>query len=127
MVERAKRACYGAGSLKEVPRAWLTGAFTETDGLFCLRPAIRDRVATLRQDIREALPDGPFDLILCRNLVFTYFDAGLQSVILARVYEHLAPGGALVIGNAEVLPERPADLLDWGQGFGVYRKAQLAA
>lgn len=127
LVERAQRACYRAGSLKEVPRAWLTGAFIETDGLFRLRPAFRDRVAFRREDIRAALPDGPFDLILCRNLVFTYFDAGLQSTILGRVFERLVAGGALVIGRTEVLPQSPADLSEWGQGFGVYRKAQLAA
>ena len=126
LLERARRACYQAGSLREVPRAWLAGAFTETDGLFRLRPAFRDRVAILRQDIREALPDGPFDLILCRNLAFTYFDAGLQSMILGRVFDRLVPGGALVIGRTEVLPERPAGLSDWGRGFGVYRKAQPA-
>lgn len=25
------------------------------------------------QDLREEMLDGPFDLILCRNLAFTYF------------------------------------------------------
>ena len=124
LLERARRACYGTGSLKEVPRAWLTEAFTGTDGFFRLRPAFRDRVAFRRQDIREALPDGPFDLILCRNLVFTYFDAGLQGVILARVLERLVAGGALVIGKSEVLADRPAGLADWGRGLGVYRKAE---
>lgn len=123
LVERARQACYQAGSLKEMPRAWLAGAFTESDGLFFLRPAFRDRVAVLRQDIREALPDGPFDLILCRNLVFTYFDAGSQSVILGRVLDRLVAGGALVIGNTEDLPQRPAGLSHWGRGLGVYRKA----
>ena len=29
-------------------------------------------------DIRRSMHDGPFDLILCRNLVFTYFDEAMQ-------------------------------------------------
>ena len=126
MLGRAQKACYAFGSLKEAPRAWLAEAFTETGSLLCVRPAVRDRVAFRRQDVREALPDGPFDLILCRNLVFTYFDTGLQSMILARVLERLVPGGALVIGHSEVLPHPPAGLSDWGQEFGVYRKAEPA-
>lgn len=35
------------------------------------------------QDIRLAEPEGAFDLILCRNLAFTYFEPGLQKEILS--------------------------------------------
>ena len=39
------------------------------------------------------MPDGPFDLILCRNLVFTYFDEALQRRISKQLRERLRPGG----------------------------------
>lgn len=59
----------------------------------------------LVQDIRREMPDGPFDLILCRNLVFTYFDEALQRELLDRIRERLEPGGYLAVGRKEVLPE----------------------
>ena len=30
------------------------------------------------QDVRDAVPEGRFHLILCRNLAFTYFEEALQ-------------------------------------------------
>ena len=30
------------------------------------------------QDIRRGVPNGLFHLLLCRNMVFTYFDEKLQ-------------------------------------------------
>jgi chemotaxis protein methyltransferase CheR len=50
------------------------------------------------------MPDGPFDLILCRNLVFTYFDEALQRRISEQLRERLRPGGFLVLGVHEALP-----------------------
>lgn len=46
--------------------------------------------------------DGPFDLILCRN-VLIYFDAASRRGVIDRLIDHLAPGGSLLIGHAETL------------------------
>jgi chemotaxis protein methyltransferase CheR len=59
------------------------------------------------------LPERQFDLILCRNLVFTYFDTPTQQAMLARLLTHLQPGGALVIGRREALPAGAGGLLPW--------------
>jgi chemotaxis protein methyltransferase CheR len=103
-ISRARIACYGRGSLKELPRTWLQQGFRQSDGLFCLKPELRDRVDLRLQDIRTAMPDGPFDVILCRNLVFTYFDEAQQRQVLANMVDRLAPGGFLVLGKHEALP-----------------------
>ncbi|MDH3793205.1 MAG: hypothetical protein OES41_15820, partial [Rhodospirillales bacterium] len=73
------------------------------------------------QDIREKQPDGPFDLILCRNLVFTYFQEPLQRAVLERIDCRLRGGGVLVIGSHERLPDGAPGYarLD---GLPVYRK-----
>ena len=77
----------------------------------------------LQQDIRETAPAGPFHLVLCRSLVFTYFDDALQRAILRRMTERLIPGGALVIGALETLPEDVSGLEAWStRQLGVYRK-----
>ena len=45
-----------------------------------------------------------FDLILCRNLAFTYFDVPAQESVAAALASRLGPGGALVVGSHERLP-----------------------
>ena len=58
----------------------------------------------LDQDIRRSYPEGPFDLIPCRNLVVIYFETTLQAAITERLAERLVSGGALVLGIHESLP-----------------------
>jgi chemotaxis protein methyltransferase CheR len=54
--------------------------------------------------VRQEAPAGRFDLVLCRNLAFTYFAAPLQEAVLERIAASLAPQGLLVIGSHEHLP-----------------------
>jgi chemotaxis protein methyltransferase CheR len=104
VLQRADRGCYKANSLRELPPSLREQAFELVDGQLCVRPEHRTGVTFLRQDIRTMMPDGPFDLVLCRNLVFTYFAPALQRTILERILERLAPRGYLVIGSHERLP-----------------------
>lgn len=75
----------------------------------------------VQQDIRESIPDGPFDLILCRNAVLTYFLAAEQQEVMQRIIERLRPGGALVIGLHEALPHSCAGFASWTSTRAVYR------
>ena len=111
MLERARRGCYPKGSLKELSDAWINAAFSRSGDEFCIRPAYRDGIDWRVQDIRHAMPDGPFDLIVCRYLVFTYFDEPLQRVCLERIAERLQPRGLLVLGKHEHLPEEAAGFI----------------
>ena len=80
-------------------------------------------VSFLQQDVRRAWPDGPFQLVLCRNVVCTYFAPELQRRVLEALATRLGPGGVLVLGKGETLPEdTPGFLLEPG-GLPVYRKA----
>ena len=62
----------------------------------------------LCQDIRAAQPDGPSEFVLCRNLVLTYFDPGLQGRALADIAARMRPGAALVVDKDEALPAAAA-------------------
>jgi chemotaxis protein methyltransferase CheR len=74
------------------------------------------------EDVRTRMPDGPFHLILCRNVVFTYFDAALQRQTLRGIVQRLRSGGALVIGVSESLPDGVEGLEPWPGGRAVYRR-----
>jgi chemotaxis protein methyltransferase CheR len=50
------------------------------------------------------MPEGPFDLVLCRNLVLTYFEPLLKMRVMRNLAARLRRGGHLVIGAHEALP-----------------------
>jgi chemotaxis protein methyltransferase CheR len=104
LLERAMRGCYRQSSLRELPPEWIERAFEPSADAWCLRAELRAVVNFQRADIRRALPPGPFQLILCRNLVFTYFDEQEQQRLLRELNARLAPNGYLVIGGHERLP-----------------------
>jgi chemotaxis protein methyltransferase CheR len=54
--------------------------------------------------MRQALPSGPFDLILCRNAAFTCLDTVGQHEVAERLVQRLRRGGALLLGKHEALP-----------------------
>jgi chemotaxis protein methyltransferase CheR len=121
MLARARTACYGRGSVKELPEPLLARGFARKGKHYFLKPEFRARVEFICQDIREELPPGPFHLILCRNLVFTYFSEELQGEMLARLHSRLLPGGALVIGIHESLPATGL-FAPWPQGVKIFQK-----
>lgn len=122
LIERAKMACYTLSSLKELPDNWRNMAFVQSNNRYCLKPEHQTCVEFLSHDVRNAAPDGPFDLILCRNLVFTYFEYSMQRELLSHLYQALHPDGELIIGADESLPEENAEFTTRSRTLGVYRK-----
>ncbi len=105
LLARARQGRYRRSSLKELPPDWLARAFVREGDHYAIRPEYTVAIKWRLEDIRETMPDGPFDLIFCRYLVFTYFDASLQREIYERLRARLAPGGEILIGSHERLPE----------------------
>jgi chemotaxis protein methyltransferase CheR len=122
MIERAKAACYARSSLKDLPPHWVEQAFTRCGPLFCLKAEFREGVQFDVQDIRQSVPDGSFDLILGRNLAFTYFDEVLQRHISDQLRERLRRGGFLVLGMHETLPGEASGLKRISLNLPVYRR-----
>jgi chemotaxis protein methyltransferase CheR len=111
LLERAREGCYPASSLKELPRELLETAFVWEGKQFLVRDEHRAGVEFRQQDIREAMPPGPFDLVLCRNPAFTYFDEDGQREVLRGIDERLVAEGYLVLGAQESLPGGVPDLV----------------
>jgi chemotaxis protein methyltransferase CheR len=121
VLERARLAVYEAGSLRELPRTQLEEAFDLDEGAYRLRERFRAPVEFRKADVRDALPAPSFHLLLCRNVVFTYFDEDLQRQTLDRALSTLVPGGAFVVAPHEKLP--PGSPLEpWFPKLGLYRR-----
>jgi chemotaxis protein methyltransferase CheR len=109
LLERAARGCYAESSLKELPAELRASGLD--DG--CVRPHVRSRVTFACHDVREEPPGRGFDLVLCRNLVFTYFEESLQLEVAKTLAGALAEGGTLVVGAHEALPGGLDELEPW--------------
>ncbi len=125
LLERARRGCYPKGSLKELPEAWIDTAFSPSDDEYCIRAAFREGIDWREQDLRRTTPEGPFDLILCRYLAFTYFDEPLQRACLTRMADCLRPHGLLVLGKHEALPEGAAGFTLVNAHQRIYEKIRV--
>jgi chemotaxis protein methyltransferase CheR len=104
LLGRAREGRYGAGSLKELPERIVREAFERHGDELSLRDDLRRGVTFVREDLRKTSPLGLFDLVLCRNLAFTYFDEAHRRRALERLAASLRPRGFLIIGRHETLP-----------------------
>ena len=122
LLERAGQGIYSRSSLKDLPEEWIDKAFDKTASKYRIREAFKQNVAFFRQDVREQCPPGDFDLILCRNLVFTYFSEELQSMILKKIIGKLKSGGFLIVGAHESIPNSKDVLIPYGRSRVIYQR-----
>ena len=126
LLERAAAGCYRASSLDVLPFAWRELVFERRDDLFCLSEPWRAHVRFERQDLRSELPKEQFDLVLCRNVAFTYFAAEQARHALDRLTCRLRLGGALVVGIHERLPSSVAKFEPWPDCRAIFRLCSVA-
>jgi chemotaxis protein methyltransferase CheR len=102
----------------------LAAAFRHSpDRLLHLVEEYRRDVEFRVQDIRMTSPEGRFHLIRCRYLAFAYFDEALQHRTLRLLRNNLEPGGVLVVGAAERMPDDLAALVPMSARLRIYRAA----
>ncbi len=122
MIERAKKAVYPPGNLKALPPSWRERAFHREDGEYRLRERFRRQVTLAAADLRQAEPDHPCDIVLCRNMAFMYFDAAGREATLEKFANLMVPGGALLVGNHDVVPDRPDLFSPWADVDNTWRR-----
>ena len=103
-LERAKEGKYKKSSLKEASEEFLQRFFEMENGFYVLDRSIRESVEFRKHDIIHEDPFWGMDIILCRNLAFTYFSKETQIDVLKKIFRSLKEVGYLVIGWDELLP-----------------------
>jgi chemotaxis protein methyltransferase CheR len=68
-----------------------------------IAPEIKRHTHFMQVNLNRTLPPlGKFDVIFLRN-VMIYFDTETRRQVVARLVEHLRPGGSFIVGHAESL------------------------
>ncbi len=104
LLKRAEEGRYKRSSVGEVPERILQKYFTVEGGFYVLDRAIRDSIELKRHDILHGEPLSEMDIVLCRNVAFTYFSRDRQMDVLKKVFRSLKDRGYMVIGKGESLP-----------------------
>jgi chemotaxis protein methyltransferase CheR len=122
MLERARKGIYKRSCISELPEEMLHRAFMPDREGFILKQEFKEGVDFLQMDIRDDNPEGMFDLILCRNLAFTYYGPEFRLKILDMISNKLSINGLLIIGSHESLPEKKEIFVRSEHSRSVYRK-----
>ena len=127
LLARARRGVFPEGAMKELPKEWIDAAFDPVPGgaaaedeggrLLRLRDRFRRPVRLACADLREAMPEARFHLVLCRNLAFVYYEEELQRRIAADIARRVPSGGYLAIGGHETLPSGAEGWEDGAEGL----------
>lgn len=123
LLERARAGVYPESSLREVAEPRRRDGFEACADGWRLRDRFRRGTTFAELDLASEMPEGPFDLVLCRNLVFTYWSETRQRAFVEGLAPRVVPGGALVVGAHETLPRDVAAFEPW-EGAGLaYRRS----
>lgn len=104
MIQRAKEGKYRKSALKEIPPTILEHYFKKENGDYRIDPVAQRYIEFIQHDLLREDPFVEMDIILCRNLAFTYFSRQFQVETLKKISLSLKEKGYLVIGKDEFLP-----------------------
>jgi chemotaxis protein methyltransferase CheR len=102
-VMQAKAGVFAGGSVAALDEALRSRYFAPAAGGWRVANTLRRHTDWRVLDATRDCPPGPWDLVLCRNLVI-YLQNHAAAAMFERLSRHLAPGGFLVVGNAERPP-----------------------
>jgi chemotaxis protein methyltransferase CheR len=106
VLDAARSATWSIDKATSIPERFLKSFMLRGVGpsLGQLRagPELREVIRFERINLANVprLPDGPFDIVLCRN-VLIYFDPQKRAEVIDRLVAQLKPGGAFLVGHAE--------------------------
>ncbi len=104
VIDTARRGVYSQFEVQRgVPIAMLLRYFRREGDVWQIADHLRAKVTFRPQNLVAGFRDaGPFDVILCRN-VLIYFDVATKRRVLANLAGALAADGCLALGAAETV------------------------
>lgn len=121
-LDTARKAVYREDSIRNVTPEVRERYFFKVNGMNKVKYSVRNLVKFGAQDIVKSPSISKVQVLFCRNL-FIYFNKTLQEKVFEKLDYSLVPGGILVLGKAEVLPQRfAAGYSALGGHLSVYEK-----
>ena len=108
VLKKARKGIYDLERSKDIPqdllRRFMLRGFNDCHGQMKVQSGIQQMVEFRHMNLSQEpyAVQGPFDVILCRN-VLIYFDAASKRKVVGNLVNHLAAGGFLFVGHAENL------------------------
>ena len=125
VLAHGERGVYTADQARHIPEALLHRYFWRGQGgnagQVKAKPALADLIRFRRLNLLDnPWPiHGPFDAILCRNVII-YFDRETQQQLIARFARLLRPDGYLLLGHSESVHDVGSGLRHVGQSVYQY-------
>lgn len=103
----AKAGIYKDERIKDLPtsltKSWFRRGSGENAHHVKVNPSMSELITFKQLNLLHEWPmRGPFDVIMCRN-VLIYFDKATQKKLIHRYHQLLRPGGLLILGHSESL------------------------
>jgi chemotaxis protein methyltransferase CheR len=115
LLATARRGTYGPWSTRRLPPE-LADRYLPGPDERRVADEVRALVEFRRHNLVADPAPGPFDVVVCRN-VLIYFEAPVAAEVLYRIVQALRPGGLLVLGPVEISLASPLGL-DWVEEGG---------
>ncbi len=123
---RAREGLYGPWSFREESFSRAAQFLRAEGDRWRVVPALRSLVRFERLNLVEAVPEGPFQVVFCRNMLM-YLTPENRRAVVERLTQQLASGGVFFVGSAESLEWGPPDLKRVrAHGAFFYQRAEAA-
>jgi chemotaxis protein methyltransferase CheR len=126
VLEYARSAHYSTARIDHLPASYLQRFCLKgrgaQEGSLLIDRRLRQKVQFQQVNLNAPLPHlGPFDVVFLRN-VMIYFNAETKRAVVGRVLSTLKPGGYLLIGHSDSLPEMDGSIEALAPA--IYRKSK---
>lgn len=111
ILDRAQRGVFSEADVANIPEETLSLDFHRRAEGFEVGRTLRDMISFEQMNLHGRWQfKQPFDVIFCRNVII-YFDAQSQTRLWEKFRDQLRPGGWLLIGHSERVPDHLRDRL----------------
>lgn len=109
---RAEKGCYRQSSMKEVINPIRINVFHKQPGkdVYCIDDGYKSSIVWQHHDFFSPLNSEPFHMVFLRNSLLTYHRGEQRDRGLRRLLNLVKPGGYLVTGSHETVPEKFTNL-----------------
>lgn len=122
----AERGLYAHQEVSRLPQPLVANYFEKLGPHFLVKPRLRNLVTFSQMNLARTAYIGRFDCIFCMD-VLPHFSSAQRTALVDRLHLYLEPGGYLLLGQGEKMPNANATFASQPEMCGLFRKPMMAA